>query len=416
MTHNGFPQLSSVETLSSCVLSACWLKVKASPLVRNWGDNNIGDLVQKWLIILLDYLSLLIRRRRLGRSGRSGSTSIVDSAKSPRKKRRSTSGSFCWVAIPSNPSVTWSVRQELERKPRSCWKSSVFTSLPRRLSYRNATDSTKEIRRGKRQPLSTSLCWGIWRRTVSLAKTSPRPSAVVSFWDSKVNQPGEDCWGRRVPTSTEPSNLQLLWPSAQHSTDSAATRESAKEGGDVLLKATRKFEPNQSVWARNYGSTRKWLKGVVTEVVGPLTYRVTVGEKMWKRHVDQLRSRIGNPAEVIDDNAEDNQKFDGFQNDPPAQRQPPPVQPSTKSADTTTEEPKDSRTRQSVSTSLSSWSTAAAKWMTEVNIPVRFKAKEGGVLCTEHICVGRFSTSPLTQIWSVWVGNVSPHSHRITCG
>ncbi len=105
-------------------------------------------------------------------------------------------------------------------------------------------------------------------------------------------------------------------------------RKSAKEGGDVLLKGTRKFEPNESVWARNYATTRKWLKGVITEVVGPLTYRVKVGEKLWKRHVDQLRIRAGSSSEVIDDNAEDNHKFDEFQTGPPAQQQPPPVRPA----------------------------------------------------------------------------------------
>ena len=35
---------------------------------------------------------------------------------------------------------------------------------------------------------------------------------------------------------------------------------------------------------------RSWIKGVIQDRLGPVTYKVTVENLFWKRHVDQLRS------------------------------------------------------------------------------------------------------------------------------
>jgi len=134
----------------------------------------------------------------------------------------------------------------------------------------------------------------------------------VTPHSTKVKSPAEMMFNRQPNT-----RLSLLRP----------TEKLTKEGGDVemSLKGTRKLEPNQTVWARNYASNRKWLKGVIIDVVGPLTYRVKVGEKLWKRHIDQLRRRVGNSSEETDENIdEDDHNWDGFKSDPPAQ----PVQPA----------------------------------------------------------------------------------------
>ena len=32
----------------------------------------------------------------------------------------------------------------------------------------------------------------------------------------------------------------------------------------------------------------KWLKGIVTEKTGPVSYQIQVGDRVWRRHVDQM--------------------------------------------------------------------------------------------------------------------------------
>lgn len=41
----------------------------------------------------------------------------------------------------------------------------------------------------------------------------------------------------------------------------------------------RSFQLEEPVWVRDYMSTRRWRKGVVTETTGPLTYVVEVEGK-----------------------------------------------------------------------------------------------------------------------------------------
>nr|XP_054769556.1 uncharacterized protein LOC129277396 [Lytechinus pictus] len=36
----------------------------------------------------------------------------------------------------------------------------------------------------------------------------------------------------------------------------------------------------------------RWSKGVVTKVLGPVTYQVAVDSFLWKRHVDQIRKMV----------------------------------------------------------------------------------------------------------------------------
>ena len=36
---------------------------------------------------------------------------------------------------------------------------------------------------------------------------------------------------------------------------------------------------------------RKWLDGTVTDQPGPVSYKVLVGEQLWKRHVDQIHQK-----------------------------------------------------------------------------------------------------------------------------
>ena len=60
-------------------------------------------------------------------------------------------------------------------------------------------------------------------------------------------------------------------------------------------RGLRKFNAGDSVLARNFGREGKWVRGVVTEVLGSRHYIVKVAGNLWKRHIDQLLRR---PADV----------------------------------------------------------------------------------------------------------------------
>ena len=42
---------------------------------------------------------------------------------------------------------------------------------------------------------------------------------------------------------------------------------------------------------QDIGGVRKWLDGTVTDQPGPVSYKVLVGEQLWKRHVDQIHQK-----------------------------------------------------------------------------------------------------------------------------
>ena len=92
--------------------------------------------------------------------------------------------------------------------------------------------------------------------------------------------------GRRLRT-----RLELLKPSVEKHVEarqfSSMTRRTADRG-------VRQFFAGDAVLARNYGRGDKWLPGVVSSVLGSRHYMVEVSGILWKRHVDQLRSRLCN--------------------------------------------------------------------------------------------------------------------------
>ena len=52
----------------------------------------------------------------------------------------------------------------------------------------------------------------------------------------------------------------------------------------------REFDIGQSVMVENVRGGSKWLPGIVLERSGAVSYRVQVGEEIWRRHADQMRS------------------------------------------------------------------------------------------------------------------------------
>ena len=53
---------------------------------------------------------------------------------------------------------------------------------------------------------------------------------------------------------------------------------------------TREFSIGQTVIARNYTGSTKWVPGIIRTQLGPLSYEVEVKPGLvWRRHTDQLR-------------------------------------------------------------------------------------------------------------------------------
>ena len=62
----------------------------------------------------------------------------------------------------------------------------------------------------------------------------------------------------------------------------------------------RQLNVNDCVWVRNYARGPKWMRGIVIEKKGPLSYDIDVDGSAVKRHIDQLRTRVndGNRRDI----------------------------------------------------------------------------------------------------------------------
>ena len=58
----------------------------------------------------------------------------------------------------------------------------------------------------------------------------------------------------------------------------------------------RSFREGDMVWVRDYHGKDKWVPGIINKKCGPLTYQVTVSKGLWKRHIDQLSSRVNSSS------------------------------------------------------------------------------------------------------------------------
>ena len=54
----------------------------------------------------------------------------------------------------------------------------------------------------------------------------------------------------------------------------------------------RSFREGDMVWVRDYHGKDKWVPETINKKCGPLTYQVPVSKGLWKRHIDQLNSRV----------------------------------------------------------------------------------------------------------------------------
>ena len=55
----------------------------------------------------------------------------------------------------------------------------------------------------------------------------------------------------------------------------------------------REFALGEQVLVQNFRGEPKWLDGTVSEQTGPVSYKVLVGDQLWKRHIDQNHQKHG---------------------------------------------------------------------------------------------------------------------------
>ena len=55
---------------------------------------------------------------------------------------------------------------------------------------------------------------------------------------------------------------------------------------------------------QNFRGEPKWLDGTVTEQTGPVSYKVLVGDQLWKRHIDQMHQKHG--SQIVHPNRGEN--------------------------------------------------------------------------------------------------------------
>ena len=87
--------------------------------------------------------------------------------------------------------------------------------------------------------------------------------------------------GRRLRTL-----LDLLKPDLRLKISNRQIDQTVTKGG----AATREFSIGQTVIARNYTGSTKWVPGIIRTKLGPLSNEVEVKPGLvWRRHTDQLR-------------------------------------------------------------------------------------------------------------------------------
>ena len=115
-------------------------------------------------------------------------------------------------------------------------------------------------------------------------------------------------------------------------------------------RRVRKFSIGDTLFARNYNGTQKWIPVTVVRVTGPVSYRVqTTSGNIIKRHVDQLRFRCTD-SEDSEMDSSDNDMLDDWKITAPPPRVP--CQPHVEPVQTNTSQPlrRSDRARRPVTT------------------------------------------------------------------
>ena len=139
-------------------------------------------------------------------------------------------------------------------------------------------------------------------------RTTPNATTGVS--------PAELLFGRTLRT-----RLNLLRPDV--STKVEDKQASQKQHHDKKSRE-RHFQVGQSVLVENNKPEPKWVVGTVLEKLGNISYRVQVGNQIWKRHVDQMLQTTITQANTDnnDDNTDEINSWPSTSNDTLTSQQP----------------------------------------------------------------------------------------------
>ena len=86
------------------------------------------------------------------------------------------------------------------------------------------------------------------------------------------------------------TRFDLLRPEVQEQVLNKQARQKQDHDGKSKL---RELAVGNKVMVRNFREGRRWIPGEVVARKGPLSYDVSVGNRIWKRHVDHLKSFLG---------------------------------------------------------------------------------------------------------------------------
>ena len=105
-------------------------------------------------------------------------------------------------------------------------------------------------------------------------------------------------WGRTLG-----SQLDLLWPDPSRKTQQAQDRQ--KQSHDVR-STERRFNLNDTVYARNYSSGPQWLPGYVVGMQESAMYDICLSDnRVICCHLDQLRPLVNSGTCTPDSTVED---------------------------------------------------------------------------------------------------------------
>ncbi|KAL9984702.1 hypothetical protein ACROYT_G007028 [Oculina patagonica] len=68
-------------------------------------------------------------------------------------------------------------------------------------------------------------------------------------------------------------------------------RQTDQKARHDKVSKEREFTLGEQVLVQNFRGEPKWLGGVITEQTGPVSYKVLVGDQLWKRHIDQMHQK-----------------------------------------------------------------------------------------------------------------------------
>uniref|UniRef100_A0A6B0V6W4 Putative transposon ty3-g gag-pol polyprotein n=1 Tax=Ixodes ricinus TaxID=34613 RepID=A0A6B0V6W4_IXORI len=101
---------------------------------------------------------------------------------------------------------------------------------------------------------------------------------------STGRSPAELLFGRQIRSA-----LDHLHPDQQ----AAVTRRQEEAFEASNRQAARQFKPGSQVFAINFGTSgNRWLPGVISCRLGPLSYQVQLEDgRVWRRHIHHIRTR-----------------------------------------------------------------------------------------------------------------------------